>query len=63
MPTYDYMCEPCKISKEIFHEISLKKRPKCPECGKPMKRLISGGAGIIFKGSGFYCNDYPKEKK
>jgi putative FmdB family regulatory protein len=63
MPTYDYVCEPCKQAIELFHAISNKKRPKCPKCGKPMTRLISGGAGIIFKGSGFYETDYKKKEQ
>jgi len=62
MPTYDYECKECKNIFEISLGISDldKVNPKCPKCKSECKRLVSGGTGIIFKGSGFYCNDYPK---
>lgn len=59
MPTYDYVCAVCEHAFEEFQSISAKPLKKCPECGKPkLKRLIGTGAGIIFKGSGFYETDY-----
>ena len=62
MPTYEYVCNNCKHEFERFQ--SMKDRPirKCPECGKlKVQRLIGAGAGIIFKGSGFYQTDYRSE--
>ena len=59
MPTYDYECDACKHKWEEFHSIKAEPTKKCPECGKKKaKRLIGTGAGIIFKGSGFYQTDY-----
>jgi len=59
MPTYDYQCEACDHAWEEFQSITAKPTKKCPECGKSKaKRKIGPGAGIIFKGSGFYQTDY-----
>lgn len=59
MPTYDYECESCGHQFEQFQSITAKPIKKCPGCGKPkLQRLIGAGAGIIFKGSGFYQTDY-----
>ncbi len=59
MPTYDYQCGACNHKWELFHSMSAKPVRKCPECGKlKAKRMIGPGAGIIFKGSGFYQTDY-----
>ncbi|OHD59151.1 MAG: hypothetical protein A2014_06030, partial [Spirochaetes bacterium GWF1_49_6] len=58
MPNYDYQCTACGTVTEIFHKMSQDPEVKCPECGSPMKRKISAGAGIMFKGSGYYVNDY-----
>jgi putative FmdB family regulatory protein len=59
MPTYEYRCGACKSSIELFHSISEAPKKKCPSCGKPkLERQISAGAGILFKGSGFYQTDY-----
>ena len=59
MPTYEYECGSCNVEVEIFQSITEKPKRKCPECGrKTLKRLISSGGGIIFKGSGFYETDY-----
>ncbi len=59
MPTYDYMCESCGYEFEQFQTITAKSIRKCPKCGKrELKRLIGAGAGVIFKGSGFYQTDY-----
>ena len=59
MPTYDYECTACEHKWEDFHSITAKPKRKCPECGKlKAKRVIGPGAGIIFKGSGFYQTDY-----
>ena len=59
MPTYDYECEACGESTEIFHSITAEPKTDCPACGKPaLKRLIGAGSGFLFKGSGFYITDY-----
>ena len=59
MPTYDYECESCGHQFEQFQSITARPTKKCPECGKmKLQRLIGAGAGIIFKGSGFYQTDY-----
>jgi putative FmdB family regulatory protein len=58
MPTYDFRCKQCGHEFELFQSMKDKPRGKCPECGAEAKRLISGGAGLIFKGSGFYITDY-----
>ncbi len=60
MPTYDYECQKCKHKLEFFQSMTAKHLDKCPECGGKVKRLIGGGAGIIFKGPGFYATDYKK---
>jgi putative FmdB family regulatory protein len=62
MPTYEYKCEACGHAFEKFQSMSSKPVRKCPECGKnAVKRLIGTGAGLIFKGSGFYITDYRSE--
>jgi putative FmdB family regulatory protein len=62
MPTYEYKCENCDYQFEKMQGITAKAIRKCPKCGKPaLKRLIGTGAGIIFKGSGFYATDYRSE--
>ncbi len=59
MPTYDYQCDACKHTWEEFQPITAKPTKKCPECKKAKaKRLIGAGAGLLFKGSGFYITDY-----
>jgi len=58
MPTYDYCCLTCGHQFENFQPMTSKPLKKCPKCGKKVERLIGGGAGIVFKGSGFYQTDY-----
>jgi putative FmdB family regulatory protein len=59
MPTYDYRCDNCGHELEAFQSITAKPLRKCPDCGKlKLKRLLGTGAGLIFKGSGFYETDY-----
>ncbi|MBL8987080.1 MAG: zinc ribbon domain-containing protein [Gemmatimonadetes bacterium] len=62
MPTYEYQCAKGH-SFEAFQRISDKPKAKCPTCGAKATRVISGGAGLIFKGSGFYITDYGKDGK
>src|ERR1043165_2634182 len=59
MPTYEYQCDACGNKFEKFQSIKAAPIRKCPKCGKnKVRRLISTGAGLIFKGSGFYITDY-----
>ena len=59
MPTYDYVCDACDHAFEEFQSMTAKVLKKCPACGKPkLRRLIGTGAGVIFKGAGFYETDY-----
>jgi putative FmdB family regulatory protein len=57
MPTYEYECKDCGHTFEAFQSMSDAPLKICPECGKEVRRLINGGSGIIFKGSGFYVTD------
>lgn len=59
MPTYDYKCNACEHTWEEFQSIKAEPTQKCPKCGKKKaQRLIGAGAGLIFRGSGFYLTDY-----
>ena len=59
MPTYDYECKACHHRWELFQSIKAEPEKKCPKCGRRQaQRVIGPGAGIIFKGSGFYQTDY-----
>ena len=62
MPTYEYEC-PNGHRFEKIQKITDKAGAKCPVCGKPATRKISGGAGLVFKGTGFYITDYGKDGK
>jgi putative FmdB family regulatory protein len=61
MPTYEYECKSCGHISDVFHSMTAKPRVKCSECGGRTKKLIGAGAGIIFKGSGFYETDYKRK--
>ncbi len=60
MPSYDYLCRNCGHRFEAFQKISDKPLTKCPKCSAHVERLITGGSGFIFKGSGFYITDYKR---
>lgn len=64
IPTYEYKCTACKKKLELVESIKAKPKKKCLKCGKmKLKRLISGGGGVIFKGDGFYRSvNYLKDK-
>ena len=63
MPNYDFECLHCGHKFEAFQNMSAEPLTKCPECGKKLKRLIGSGAGVIFKGKGFYATDYAKKSQ
>ena len=63
MPHYDYVCETCEKQFEVFQSMNDKRLTKCPEkgCKGKVRRLLGTGAGLVFKGSGFYITDYRSE--
>jgi putative FmdB family regulatory protein len=64
MPTYDYICENCKHTLEVFQKITEEPLTLCPACKQQtLRSRPGGGIGLAFKGSGFYINDYSTEKK
>lgn len=60
MPTYEYKCPKGHVFEKFFPAISNKRKVACPKCGKMAERQLSGGAGLVFKGSGFYITDYKR---
>jgi len=60
MPTYDYRCPKCGTGFEVFQRMKDKPKAKCPKCGAKAERQMSGGHGLVFKGSGFYTTDYKR---
>lgn len=61
MPTYEYECEKCGHRFELFQSMKDAPRKRCPKCRGKLRRLLGTGAGMIFKGSGFYVTDYRSE--
>jgi putative FmdB family regulatory protein len=62
MPTYEYECKKCGHNFEVFQSMSDEPLKNCTQCGGEVRRLIFGGAGVIFKGSGFYVTDKVADK-
>jgi putative FmdB family regulatory protein len=62
MPTYEYECTLCGLITEEFKSITAPRRRRCPKCRGKVERLVSGGMGVHFKGSGFYVNDSRSNK-
>jgi putative FmdB family regulatory protein len=60
MPTYEYECKSCGHTFDLFQNMSDEPVKICPACGGEVRRLINGGTGVIFKGSGFYVTDKNK---
>lgn len=60
MPTYEYRCTGCGNAFDKFQRMSDEPVADCPACGAKAERRISGGAGLVFKGSGFYITDYAR---
>ena len=61
MPTYEYECPRCGTF-ELFQQITAEALEHCPSCRRKVRRLIGGGGGLLFKGSGFYITDYRSEE-
>lgn len=61
MPTYTYQCKDCKHRYDVMQSMKEDPHTTCPECSGSIARLIGAGAGILFKGSGFYVTDYRKQ--
>lgn len=61
MPTYEYQCGKCGETLEIFQKITDPPRKRCPKCRGALRRKLGTGAGVLFKGSGFYATDYRSE--
>ncbi|HAV92213.1 TPA: FmdB family transcriptional regulator [candidate division WOR-3 bacterium] len=61
MPNYDYVCSKCKTVFNVFHKMSETPNVKCPKCKAKASKQLSENSNIIFKGSGFYVNDYKKK--
>lgn len=62
MPTYEYQCKDCNRKVEYFQSMKEEPRTVCPQCSGSLVRLVSSGAGLIFKGSGFYITDYKRKE-
>jgi putative FmdB family regulatory protein len=60
MPTYEYKCPAGHTFEKFFPRMNDRRHLPCPTCGKRAERVISGGAGLVFKGSGFYITDYKR---
>jgi putative FmdB family regulatory protein len=59
MPTYEYVCDHCEHHFELFQQMTDPVKRKCPECGRlALRRLVGAGAGVLFRGNGFYQTDY-----
>lgn len=59
MPTYEYVCDRCEHRFELFQQMTDPVKRKCPECGRlALRRLVGAGAGVLFRGNGFYQTDY-----
>ena len=62
MPTYEYICKSCGYEFEEFQSMTAEPLKTCPKCNKEIVRKIGTGAGLVFKGSGFYITDYKNKK-
>jgi putative FmdB family regulatory protein len=60
MPTYEYKCPAGHVFEKYYPTMNDNRRVRCPTCGKAAERQISGGAGLVFRGSGFYATDYKR---
>ena len=60
MPTYSYQCTKCQAVQEVYHSMSAEPEIRCEDCGAVTRRLMGAGAGILFRGTGFYETDYKR---
>ena len=60
MPTYEYKCPNGHVFEKFYATMNDRRRLRCPKCRKMAERVISGGAALVFKGSGFYATDYKR---
>ncbi|MFP4171483.1 MAG: FmdB family zinc ribbon protein [Candidatus Hydrogenedentota bacterium] len=60
MPTYSYQCTKCQSVQEVYHSMSAEPEIRCKDCGAETRRLMGAGAGILFRGTGFYETDYKR---
>ncbi len=60
MPTYSYQCTKCQAVQEVYHSMSAEPEIHCVDCGAGTRRLMGAGAGILFRGTGFYETDYKR---
>lgn len=60
MPTYEFKCPAGHSFEKFYPTMNDRRRAKCPVCGRSAQRQISGGTGLVFKGSGFYITDYKR---
>jgi len=63
MPTYEYKCPKCGAAFEVFQRMKARPGAPCPKCGAKAERQLSGGHGLVFKGSGFYATDYKRKEE
>lgn len=63
MPAYTYKCPACDAVSEVRHGMKESPETRCPKCQALMKKWIGGGAGVMFKGTGFYCTDFKEKGK
>ena len=61
MPNYDYECGNCQKKFEVFQKMTEEHLKHCPECKGKVRRLVGTGAGVIYKGAGFYTTEYRSE--
>ncbi len=62
MPNYEYKCKQCGKHLMRYQNMTDKPLEICPDCSGELVRLLSGGGGVIYKGEGFYVNDYKKKE-
>lgn len=61
MPNYDYECDDCRERFELFQKMTDRPLAECVKCGGRVRRLVGAGAGVIYKGGGFYTTEYRSE--